>query len=118
MNAAEKVALAAAGSGVGGWLLENAIFGRRYSANLPGVPFLPVYAAGGAAVALLEPYVRSENILTRALVYGATLTVIEGVSGLADRARGRRTWDYGGEVIDIPHALAWTALALGLERLL
>jgi hypothetical protein len=45
--------------GAGGWAIENVLFKEepRYSALFKGekVPFLPVYAFGGAAVMLLAP---------------------------------------------------------------
>jgi len=110
------VVLTALGAGVAGWALENAFFTEpgkpRYSALLPGVPFLPVYAAGGAAIALLQPSIDHMHPAARALVYGGTLTALEGLAGAAERSEGRLSWDYGGSPIDLPHAAAWAVLGL------
>lgn len=110
------VALAAVGAGFAGWAVENGLFGPRFSYHAPKIPFLPVYAVGGAAVALLAPHLSSATLLERAAVYGLTLTAIEGAAGRLERAEGRRSWDYGGSPIDLPHALAWAGLGLVLEQ--
>ncbi len=109
----------AAASGMIGWGIENAIFGPRHSKLFDReVPFLPVYAAGGAAVALLSPMLAEDPILVRGAVIGIVLTGLEAAAGLAERAQGRRSWDYGGSPVDLPHALAWTGLGLGLDAVL
>lgn len=110
------VLLAALGAGVAGWAIENAFFGRRRSYHAPNLPFMPVYAVGGAAVALLVPHLKNASAPERAVVYGLTLTAIEGTAGALERAEGRRSWDYDGSPIDAPHALAWTGLGLVLEQ--
>lgn len=110
MNTLSRVAFTALATGVGGWALENALFGPRESHHFPGVPFMPVYAAGGAVIALLEPRVSQMNLLTQALIYGGTLTAIEGAAGVLERADGRRSWDYDGSPIDLGHAAAWAVL--------
>jgi hypothetical protein len=115
---AETILLTALGAGFAGWLLENMLFGPRYSYHLPGVPWLPVYAVGGAAVATIAPRIGDMNIAGRAVVYGATLTAIEGTAGTLERAEGRRSWDYGGSPVDLPHAAAWAGLGLVLEGVL
>lgn len=127
MNAG-RIALVALGTGVAGWALENLVEQLtappeakppiRYSMNLPEVPFLPVYAAGGAAVALLHPYLENMHPIARALVYGGTLTAVEAGAGYLERSQGRMSWDYGGSPVDLPHAVAWTVLGYGLERVL
>ena len=123
-----RVALIALGTGVAGWVLENTLEqvmaprGEnppvRYSMNLPGVPLLPVYAAGGAAVALLQPYLATMHPIARALVYGGALTAVETGAGYLERRQGRMSWDYGGSPVDLPHAITWTVLGYGLERVL
>lgn len=120
MSEVEKVFLTALGAGVAGWALENALFGPRYSQIFGQdvrVPFLPVYAAGGVALALAAPHLQTLAWPVRGAAYGAMLTGIEGLSGLAERAQGRMSWDYGGGVIDLPHAVAWAALGLLAEPL-
>lgn len=109
-TSAGKVVATALFTGVAGWVLENALFGPRYSYHFPKLPFMPVYAVGGAAIALLEPRVSHWSLPAQALVYGGTLTAIEGIAGLLERAEGRRSWDYEGSPIDAPHAIAWTLL--------
>jgi hypothetical protein len=112
------VALAAVGVGVAGWALENALFGPRYSRVLGtknNIPLLPVYAAGGAAVAIVAPHIQHLPWQGRALVYGSTLTAIEAAAGYAERAEGRKSWDYDGSPVDVPHAVLWAGLGLGVE---
>jgi hypothetical protein len=111
------IALAALGSGVAGWILENTLFPPRSARLLgPGVPFLPVYAAGGALVAVLSPYLKAQPAVVRAAAYGASLTGLEYAVCKVDRATGGKTWDYNGACIDVPHAALWAALGLVIER--
>jgi hypothetical protein len=109
----------AAAAGVAGWVLENATSpAPRYSSVLGAearVPFLPIYAAGGAAVALLAPRVRDRSWLVRGALYAAVLGGLEAGAGLGERALGRRSWDYDGATVDPAHAAAWGALALLAE---
>lgn len=114
--------LVALGSGVAGWALERVVTGTaRYSPALGGaasaVPFLPVYALGGVALAALEPAVSGWSWPARGLAYGTALTAVEAAAGLIDRGMGSKTWDYSGRVVDVPHAIAWGALGLALEPL-
>lgn len=106
----KRVLLTALGTGVAGWAMENVLWGPHYSWAAPNLPFIPMYAAGGAIIALMEPRVSHWSLPAQALTYGATLTAFEGVAGLIDRANGRKTWDYDGHVVDVPHALAWAVL--------
>lgn len=127
MTSLSTALLVALGSGIAGWALENAVHQAlsppneplRYSALLPGLPFMPVYAAGGALVYLMKPHVRDFHPAARALVYGGALTLLEGAAGSLDRANGQRSWDYGdGRVVDLPHAAIWALAGLGLEHVL
>lgn len=104
------VALTAVGAGFAGWAIENTLVGPRYSYHLPRTPFLPVYAAGGAAVALLAPVLEGASLPAKLVAYGATLTAIEGIAGAIERSRGRASWDYAGGTIDLKHAAAWALL--------
>jgi hypothetical protein len=113
-----RVALTALGTGVAGWMLENALWGPRYSHHFPNLPFMPVYAAGGAMIALLEPRVSHWSLPAQAITYGSTLTAVEGLAGLLERAQGRKSWDYGGSPVDLPHALAWTVLGTAVGQVL
>lgn len=119
MNRAAEIGLVALGTGVAGWVLENLLFsareGKRYSYHLPNTPFLPIYAAGGASVALLEPHLRNMSTPGRALIYGATLTSLECLAGSLERAEGRRSWDYDGQPVDLEHAVLWAGLGLVVE---
>lgn len=112
------VLLAAAGTGIAGWVLENVAFGPRYSAHLPGVPFLPVYAVGGATIALLAPHLSAMDPAGRALIYAGTLTGVEALAGYVERAQGRKSWDYGGSPVDLPHAALWGGLGLLAESMI
>lgn len=102
----------AGATGIAGWVLENTLFGQRYSALAPNFPFLPVYAAGGAAISLLQPRIANMHPLARFLIYAGALTAIEGTAGIIERHQGRMSWDYHGSPIDLPHAAAWGALGL------
>ncbi len=116
--------VAGIGAGFAGWVLENAADGPRYShvfGNGSRAPFLPVYAAGGAMLALLVPAVEDQPRLVRYAIYGAALTALEGAAGLAERKLGQPiSWSYGSDAapIDASHAFAWTALAALAEPLL
>ena len=107
-----KLVLVSVGTGVAGWVLENALFGKRQSYYFPNLPFMPVYAAGGAAIALLSPYTDKLTPLEQAIVYGGTLTTIEAVAGALERSQGRKSWDYNGSPVDLPHAVAWSLLGI------
>lgn len=109
-TSAGKVLATALLTGVAGWAMENVLFGPRYSYHFPNLPFMPVYAAGGALIALMEPRVSHWSLPAQAFAYGGTLTAIEGIAGLLERAEGRRSWDYEGSPVDLPHAVAWTVL--------
>jgi hypothetical protein len=111
-----------------GWALENALFGPRYSKALGGrrlgIPFLPVYAAGGLAVGFLRPRLAGTGFPGRALAYGAALSGVELLACALDReAGGRWSWNYARNppllgCVDLKHALAWGVLgafAHGLE---
>lgn len=112
--------------GVGGWALENALSEEpRYSALFRGVkiPFLPVYAAGGAGVVALAPTMKAQGLpwFARGALYGGLLTGIEWAACQLDRHTfDARSWDYGADApaegcIDIKHAVAWGALGLLAE---
>jgi hypothetical protein len=114
--------------GVGGWAIENMIFGPRFSVvfGRAPVPFLPVYAAGGAALMLTRPHLRRVPWLLRVPVYAAMLSGIEYVGCLVDRKLfGACSWDYSGQdcaqtyrgCIDLQHSLVWGALGLLAEGL-
>lgn len=114
-----RVVVAAAGTGVAGWLLENLLVRRFDSPVFPGVPFLPTYAAGGLVIALLEPHLRALPLAERFLVYAIVLAGVESTAGAVDHAQGFRSWDYGdGKRTDVPHALAWGVLGLFVESVL
>jgi hypothetical protein len=121
--------LAAGGYGVAGWVLENTIFGPRYS-NLFGrvaVPFLPVYAIGGTAVAALAPRLKESALpwYFRAAAYAALLSGVEWLGCRIDRdVLHGCAWDYTGQkcaepakgCIDLPHFLLWGILGLVVEK--
>jgi hypothetical protein len=120
MNRASRLVLFALGAGVSGWLLERVITGEpRYSHAFGGapVPFLPVYAAGGALVAVAAPELGSLGAPTRVLAYGAALSALELAACALDRQTGRPTWNYDGRgaCIDLPHAIVWGLLGLVSE---
>ena len=120
-------AIAALVGGFAGWAGENALAKIKapltlraappthYSKVLPGVPLLPVYAAGGAALSLLTPAVSRAPWPLRGLAYAGALTAIEGAAGYAERVQGRKTWDYDGKPVDMAHAALWGLLGLLAE---
>lgn len=125
-----KLATVFLASGVAGWLLENVLTpngGRasgRYSKAFGGlrVPFLPVYAAGGLAVALAsrsKTFSRT-SVPLRALSYAAGLSALElGACRLDRSLPGRASWSYGWSdaCVDGPHAIAWAGLGLVVETI-
>jgi hypothetical protein len=115
-----SLALVAVGAGVAGWAAENTLFGSRYSAAFGNrkVPFLPVYAAGGALVYAVAPLISDLHPLARAAVYGATFTGLELVAGLTEREQGKTSWAYGptGEPISLGHSLMWAGLGMLTEQ--
>lgn len=121
-----RLAVVFAASGVVGWLLENMLTpnaGRasgRYSKAFGGarVPFLPVYAAGGALVALAAPAAAALPLPVRGLAYAIGLSGLELAACRLDRSLpGRPSWSYGlsDACVDGPHALAWAGLGLAVE---
>jgi hypothetical protein len=112
-----RVAAVAGAVGAGGWLVENLLI-KRYDA-VDGIPLLPVYAAGGAVIALASPHLRGRTMVERFVFYAILLSALEAVAGELDSAMGRQSWDYGGGArIDVPHALAWGACGLLIDAFL
>lgn len=110
-------------SAAAGWVIENALapgeqrFSSAFGLHLP---LLPVYGAGGVAMALAAPRVRGLPLIARAALYGAALTAVEFA---ACRLDGATLWNYARDdgaaspCVDLPHSLAWTAAALVVEPL-
>lgn len=109
-------------AGVSGWAIENAYTPNRYSwvmgGERAGIPFLPVFALGGAVLAAVAPRLQSQGDLTRLATYSVALGGLEWAVCKADRALGHCSWDYEGACVDAPHALAWGALAMLVEPLI
>jgi uncharacterized membrane protein len=128
--------------GIAGWTVE-ALYEfyhkkpPRYSALLGGekrkIPFLPIYGFGGVVVGFMAPAMSSAGlgIISKAVIYGASLTAVELIGCQSDRLRGICQWDYGNTVcnsdgkptrasltgcVDIKHTAAWAALALAAEK--
>lgn len=117
--------------GAGGWAIENMLSKKaRYSALFKGerVPFLPVYAFGGATVMLLAPHLRESRLpwYTRAAIYAVTLSAVEYAGCAIDRkVLGACSWDYSQGAcihpsqgcVDFGHAALWGMLGLVVEKL-
>jgi putative ABC transporter type IV len=114
--------------GIGGWALENAIYGPRFSAvfGRAKVPFLPVYAIGGAMILLTKPRMKRIPWILRVPIYTALLTGIEFVGCQIDRrVFGACSWDYTNAgcanalegCLDVSHSLLWGALGVFVEAL-
>jgi uncharacterized membrane protein len=117
--------------GAGGWAIENALSKEpRYSALFKGqrVPWLPVYAFGGAAVMMLAPRLREKELpcVARAAIYAVALSAIEYAGCWTDReVLGACSWDYSQEhcakpsrgCVDFKHAALWGMLGLLAEKL-
>jgi hypothetical protein len=76
-----RALLVGTGVGVAGWLLENLLIKRYDSPAFRGVPFLPIYASGGLAVALLAPRLEGLSTLERFTAYGVALSALEEAAG-------------------------------------
>jgi uncharacterized membrane protein len=124
------IAVKALAFGVAGWALENVLFGERYSAVWSGakVPFLPVYAFGGAAIALAAPHLKASNVpmAARAALYAGALSGIEYAGCQIDRRTFKAcSWDYSNQLckvpaegcVDLEHAGLWGVLGLLVETL-
>lgn len=128
MSRAREIMTKVALFGVGGWVVENALCGDRYSALFKGhkVPFLPIYAAGGLAVTATEPYVAKLPLLARGLAYSIVGTAIEYVGCKIDRDMlHARSWDYGQQdalarssegCVNFAHSALWGGLGLIAEK--
>jgi len=125
-STSSSLAVRATAFGVGGFIVENTLFGPRYSALFGGiaVPVLPVYAAGGLAVQAIAPHVRVVGFFGRAAIYAAALSGIELAGCWFDRdALGACSWDYSKHgckkpltgCIDLKHAVLWGALGMLVE---
>jgi hypothetical protein len=111
-----------------GWAVEAVCFPEpRYSKAFGGdhVPFLPVYAAGGAAIAAVSPYLENRSFLERAVVYGAGITALElGACALDRSLPGEPRWNYSPEgthqnllgCVDFKHSAAFTVMSLLFEK--
>lgn len=105
--------------GLAGWLLENALYGSRYSKAFGGVlvPFLPVYGTGGVLIGAAAPLLVDVPAPARVAVYAATFSGVESLACSLDRAAGPSAWDYGdGACVDVPHAIGWGLLGLVAEQ--
>lgn len=114
--------------GIGGWALENAIYGPRFSAvfGRAKVPFLPVYAVGGATILLTKPHLKKIPWILRVPIYTALLTGIEFVGCQIDRrVLGACSWDYTNAgcahaldgCVNVSHSLLWGALGVFVEAI-
>lgn len=112
---AQPVLGAALVAGVSGWLLENVAFGTRYSRAFGGapVPFLPVYALGGAAVAAVAPATAHWSPLARVALDTGTSTAVEFAVCKLERARGECSWSYGPDdaCVDVEHSVVLGVLS-------
>ncbi len=115
--------------GAGGWAIENVLSKEpRYSALFKGerVPFLPVYAIGGAAVMMLAPRLRELPWYVRAAIYAGTLSGVEYAGCHIDReVLEACSWDYSRKdcaepvrgCVDFGHAALWGMLGLLVEKM-
>lgn len=112
--------------GVGGWALENAVYGPRFSTVFGGaqIPFLPVYAFGGATIMATRPYLDKLPWIVRVPIYSALLTGVEFVGCQVNRrVFGSCSWDYSTQncanplagCIDLDHGLLWGILGVAVE---
>lgn len=111
-------------AGVGGWIIDNAYSlprppGYSWIVGGPsvGLPILPVYAVGGMGIAAAAPHLHNLSAPERFVLYAAGMTALEYGACKAERAMGRQSWDYQGACVDVPHALAWGALAMVAEQI-
>lgn len=136
-----RIAAVGTASGVVGWALENVWSkingeGWRFSAAFGGapVPFLPVYAVGGATIAAVGPALKEAGLPwpLRGASYALTLGILEFAACKLDRKLlasqpeldRDNSWHYGegeesidgGGCVDESHVLAWGVLGLLAER--
>lgn len=105
--------------GLAGWILEEAILPRTGPGRALGgsVPFLPIYGIGAALVVGAAPHLRELPLPARGVAYAGGLSALEWVACRANQDwLKRRSWEYEGSCVDVPHALAWGALGLLTER--
>lgn len=118
--------------GIGGWVLENALCGDRFSTLFRGhkVPFLPIYAANGVALTSAAPYVSSWPIFARGLAYATIGTAVEYAGCQVDRKLLAQRSGYGGGAfgaidplagategcVNFTRSVLWGGLGLIAER--
>lgn len=109
-----------------GWVLDSAsrsLEKRKFiEASYFGIPFMPVYGVGGLTIVLLIPVLSSYNILTKFLVYGVSLAILEYIAGVfVEKTKNKRLWDYSKSKFnlhgrtDLTRAICWGILALITE---
>jgi uncharacterized membrane protein len=114
--------------GFGGWAIENIFDAPRFSPVFSGapVPFLPVYAVGGATVMAMAPYLQKLPWYARLPVYAVALSGVEFASCIVNRKLlDACSWDYSNAhctrslegCIDVKHAIIWGVLGLAAEGL-
>jgi uncharacterized membrane protein len=114
--------------GVGGWVIENALCGDRYSSVFRGhkVPFLPMYAAGGLTVTAAAPKIAHWPTLARGFTYAFLGSAVEYLGCRIDRELlSSRGWNYGNRdalarstegCVDFAHSALWGGLGLLAEK--
>lgn len=121
MNKIERLFKIGLISGFAGWAIDNAYTGSHmgYSwvtgGEKTGIPWMPVYAAGGIALSEIVPRVQGWSAPERVLAYGLSLGALEWGACKLDRSLGRCSWNYSGACTDVEHIAAFGVLSLILE---
>ena len=109
--------------GVAGYTIENVLWGPRASPVMQGLPFMPVWGAGAAAVSVVAPKLKRAGVgwYGRLTAYALAGAAIEYVGFNAEKVAGLpQLWGYGpngDQPVDLEHALSWGLLGLAVDAM-
>ena len=106
-----------------GWILDTGYRSITAGKYDPGsffpIPFCPVYGLGALLILFLNQFFAPLPLVVEFLLYGVILALLEFLTGVfLKRVFHKTLWKYTDTPLniqkftDLPHALAWGAIAL------